>query len=625
MHEHELERSSTNEGLPIAPALADTLVAADFPTRRPGLDSRVVLLSAYSVILALCAVVVAQGLVHLIALATNIAFYGNFSFESRSPANNSLGLFVLVVPVIGGLVVGLMARYGSKAIRGHGIPEAMEQVLLNESKIHPLLTFLKPVSAAISIGTGGPFGAEGPIIATGGALGSFIGQIFKVTANERKILLTAGAAAGMTAIFGTPLAAVLLSIELLLFEFRPQSIIPVALGCATAMGARIVFEGYGPVFPMPVLTQPGGEALIVYIAIGALVGLCSILVTKSIYAIEDAFEKLPIHWMWWPAIGAVAVGIIGYFAPRTLGVGYNNITDILSGNLTLEVVAVLGLLKFISWSISLGSGTSGGTMAPLFTIGGVLGIVFGSLANYLLPAAGIDLRIASLVGMASLFAGASRALLTSVAMAFELTLQPIGLLPLLGGCAASYMLSSLLMKNSIMTEKIERRGVRVPSEYHADFLDRIIVRDVAVTSPVTLNADETLDAVRQWIYSQVQGTSHQGFPVTDKNNTLIGVITRRDIFDPKIPATLRTRDIIKRTPVCVYDDCSLREAADHMVNHDVGRLPVIRRGSGELAGIITRSDILMAHRQRIEEHSERSVKIDIKEYISVPRILKYPK
>jgi CBS domain-containing protein len=247
------------------------------------------------------------------------------------------------------------------------------------------------------------------------------------------------------------------------------------------------------------------------------------------------------------------------------------------------------------------------------------------LANYLLPAAGIDLRIASLVGMASLFAGASRALLTSVAMAFELTLQPIGLLPLLGGCAASYMLSSLLMKNSIMTEKIERRGVRVPSEYHADFLDRIIVRDVAVTSPVTLNADETLDAVRQWIYSQVQGTSHQGFPVTDKNNTLIGVITRRDIFDPKIPATLRTRDIIKRTPVCVYDDCSLREAADHMVNHDVGRLPVIRRGSGELAGIITRSDILMAHRQRIEEHSERSVKIDIKEYISVPRILKYPK
>jgi chloride channel protein, CIC family len=615
MPDHELERSSTNEGLPIAPSLGDSLIRANFPTQRSGLDKRVILIAAYSVVLALAAVLIAQALLALIALATNISFYGEFSFEDLSPAHNTLGLFVIAVPIIGGLIVGIMARYGSKAIRGHGIPEAMEQVLLNESKINPLLTFLKPVSTAIAIGTGGPFGAEGPIIATGGALGSFVGQIFKVTANERKTLLTAGAAAGMTAIFGTPLAAVLLAIELLLFEFKAKSVIPVALACVTAMGARIVFEGFNPVFPMPTLVQPGGEALILYVVIGALIGLCSVLVTKSVYAIEDAFERLPIHWMWWPALGAIAIGVIGFFVPRTLGVGYNNITDILSGNFTLQAVAILGLMKFLSWSISLGSGTSGGTMAPLFTIGGALGIVFGTVANILIPAAAIDIRIAALVGMASLFAGASRALLTSVAMAFELTLQPIGLLPLLGGCTASYLLSALLMKNSIMTEKIERRGVRVPSDYQADFLDRIKVSDVTSRDLISLAPSETIEEIREWITSQSHGSSHQGFPIISDTGGIMGVLTRRDIFDPNVSPSTSLKKVLKRTPVCVYEDCSLREAADHMVNHNVGRLPVIQRGTGKTTGIITRSDILMAHRSRIAEHTEESVAIDLKEYI----------
>ncbi len=562
--------------------------------------------------LAVAAVFIAQALIRLIALVTNISFFGKFSFDITSPAGNTLGLFVLVVPIIGGLIVGVMARYGAKGIRGHGIPEAMEQVLLNESRIHPLITFLKPLSAAIAIGTGGPFGAEGPIISTGGALGSFIGQIFPVAPSERKILLTAGAAAGMSAVFGTPVSAVLLSIELLLFEFKARSIIPVALAAATAAGVRMVFEGSAPIFTMTNLVQPSGTALTLYIIIGAIVGICSVLVTKSVYAVEDLFEKLPIHWMWWPALGAIAVGVCGFFVPRTLGVGYSNINDLLSNNLTVEFVGILCCVKFISWCISLGSGTSGGTMAPLFTIGAGLGTVFGATALWLFPAAGIDLRIAALVGMAALFAGATRALLTSVVMAFETTLQPLGLLPLLGGCTAAYLASSLLMKNTIMTEKIARRGVKVPSDYSADNLEQVLIRDVITNPPTSLRADQTIQEIRSWVGSKADGSTHQGYPIVDETGNVLGVLTRRDFLGSELPENTLLHELIHRPLTAVYDDSTLREAANHMLNHDVGRLPVLSRNDHHLLGIITRSDILAGNKARlaevIKEQQTRSIK-----------------
>ena len=315
-------------------------------------------------------------------------------------AVHGLGLWVIPIPIIGALIVGFMARYGSKAIRGHGIPEAMEQVLTNESRIPARITFLKPVSSAISIGTGGPFGAEGPIIATGGAIGSVVGQIIHSTTAERKTLLAAGAAAGMAATFGSPVSAVLLAIELLLFEFRPRSIIPVALAAVSAAGMRMAMEGSAPIFAMPNLQQPPVSALCFYILLGGLMGLIGVGVTRAVYFIEDGFEKLPIHWMWWPALGGLAVGLVGWLAPNTLGVGYYNIRDILSHNLTVGAIAFLCTMKFISWSISLGSGTSGGTLAPLFTIGGGMGAVIGSAFIWLAPNVGIDARIAALVGMA---------------------------------------------------------------------------------------------------------------------------------------------------------------------------------------------------------------------------------
>lgn len=436
-------------------------------------------------------------LVLLIDLVTNICFYGSFDFSFRSPADNHLGLLVIFLPAIGGLLVGLMALYGSKAIRGHGIPEAMEQILTNQSKIKPSIAFLKPISSAIAIGSGGPFGAEGPIIATGGALGSTIGQMFKITSNERKIILAAGATAGMSAIFGTPIAAVFLAIELLLFEFSPKAILPVALACITgAAGHQLLFEA-GPVFPMPNLESPTNLALGIYSAIGIGIGFLSLGLTKVVYWVEDTFEKLPIHWMWWPAIGGLAVGAIGYFFPHTLGVGYDNITSMLSGQVPLALMLSLCFFKFLSWAIALGSGTSGGTLAPLLTIGGAAGAIIGTLILVFFPDSGISIPMAALIGMSSMFAGASRAYLTSITFALEATMQSHALLPLLGACTASYLVSFFFMENTIMTEKIARRGVFTPDSYEPDVLKRITIAQVLGKGHNTSAKSYSIDALMQ--------------------------------------------------------------------------------------------------------------------------------
>jgi len=422
------------------------------------------------VVIAVLASGAGQLLLKLISFFTQLFFFGRISWAPVSPAQNHLGLWVVCVPVIGGLVVGLMARYGAKAIRGHGIPEAMEQILTNESRIPYRITFWKPVSSAVAIGSGGPFGAEGPIIATGGALGSALGQILRTEPHERKVLLAAGAAAGMTAVFGSPLASVLLAIELLLFEFRPRSLIPVSLACAAAAGIRIAVMGSAPIFPIAPLSAPSAPSLVFYILLGGAIGVVSIWVTGAVYAVEDAFEerlgrRLRVHWAFWPAIGAVAVGLIGYFSPRTLGVGYENIDDILSLRLGGQLLAVFVLAKFVSWVIALGSGTSGGTLAPLFSVGGGLGALLGAAAASAFPSLGIQPSLAALIGMAAIFAGASRAFLASTVFVFEVTRDSNAIIPLLGACALAFMISHLGMENSIMTEKIIRRGVEVPSEW----------------------------------------------------------------------------------------------------------------------------------------------------------------
>ncbi|MGN6520276.1 MAG: chloride channel protein [Dokdonella sp.] len=606
-HPPRIEALASTDALPVAPSLGDSLDAARMPRRSTLVDRRVVVVSLVAGVIAAAAALIAQLLTALIGVVTNLAFYGRWSTAFSSPAAHHLGAWVIVVPAVGGLVVGVMARWGSRAIRGHGIPEAMEQVLLNESKIPPRITFLKPLSSAVAIGTGGPFGAEGPIIATGGALGSLFGQLLRVTAIERKTLLAAGAAAGMAAVFGSPLSAIILAVELLLFELKPRSLIPVALATVVATGVRHVLVGSAPVFPMPPLPEPGGVALAFYVALGALIGLVSVGTTRIVYGIEDLFERLPIHWMWWPAIGGLAVGLIGWHAPLTLGVGYTNIEDIVAGRLGIAVLASLCVMKFLSWSIALGSGTSGGTLAPLFTIGGALGALAGIAVAALAPQLGVDPRIAGLVGMAAIFAGASRALLASIVFAFETTRQPVGLLPLIGGCTAAYLISALLMRNTIMTEKIARRGVRVPSEYAADFLEQVTAGEACTRDVVSLQTGDRLGDIRRWLNSGKPEAQHQGYPVLDGEGHVHGVLTRRDLLDVKLPDMHRVGDMVRREPILVREDHSLREAADHMVAQNVGRLIVVAPGAPHaMVGILTRGDLLAAHARRLREANEAS-------------------
>jgi CIC family chloride channel protein len=499
--------------------------------RTKPVNKRVFYLSLQVVANAIVIGLIAKILVWLIDLITNLSFYGRFSVGPASPAGNHLGVLVIFVPIVGALLVGLMARFGSKAIGGHGIPEAMEKIILADSRIPPALTFLKPLSAAISIGTGGPFGAEGPIIATGGAFGSLTGQWIHISASERKIVLAAGACAGMSAIFGSPLAAVLLAIELLLFEFSPRSIIPVALACVTGAGMHLVLFGQQPVFSMPAIPTPSTQALIIYVLLGGVIGVIAAFVSRSIYWIEDAFEKLPVHWMWWPAIGAVAIGVVGYFAPHTMGVGYDNIRTLLTGTAPLSIIVSLCFLKYLSWSISLGSGTSGGTLAPLFTIGGALGCLLGTGLLRYFPNSGIDLATTALIGMAAMFAGASRAWLTAIVFALETTGQVNGLLPLLGACVAAYFVSFFLMKGSIMTEKIQRRGVKAPDVYEPDVLRSVTVRQLVIPVRTTNTPGVFIKASDDaGLAAEIMGRENVDTLAVRDGDKVIGVITARSLL-----------------------------------------------------------------------------------------------
>ncbi len=605
-----MEQSTANKGIPISPSLNYLDNGPTEPKNSIFLKKRLLSISGLSIMVAVAISVIAKLLVWLINLVTNLSFYGTFAATFHSPAGNHLGLWVIIIPAIGGVLVGLMALYGSAAIRGHGIPEAMEQILVNQSRIKPSITFLKPISSAIAIGTGGPFGAEGPIIATGGALGSTIGQLFKITSNERKVLLAAGATAGMSAIFGTPIAAVFLAIELLLFEFSPKAILPVALACITgAAGHHLLFDS-GPVFPMPDLGTPSNIALAVYSFIGLVTGFTSLGLTKVVYVIEDAFEKLPIHWMWWPAIGGLAVGVIGYFAPHTLGVGYDNIINVLSGTLTLMFIVRLGFFKLLSWAIALGSGTSGGTLAPLLTIGGAGGAILGIAILNLFPGCGISIPMAALIGMSAMFAGASRAYLTSITFALEATMQSHALLPLLGACTASYLVSFFLMENTIMTEKIARRGVFTPDSFEADILGKLTVAQVISEDGMVLSSENTVKEVRDWL--KVNNDQANYFVMVDTDGAHIGTINRTDIFRHGLDPDAHLRHIVRDGNVYVRNTDSLRKAVELLANQTAEVLPVISADGNRVVGVLSYRDILSAYKEQLEENTHPHIHISLK-------------
>lgn len=598
--------------IPVAVSLNPALEAENIHPKKVQNRKRLLSISLVAVAIAVVISVIARFLVYLISLITNLAFFGSISIAESSPADNHLGLWVIAIPIAGGIVIGLMALYGSKAIRGHGIPEAMEQILTNQSKIKPTITYLKPLSAAISIGTGGPFGAEGPIIATGGAFGSTIGQLFRITHHERKILLAAGATAGMAAIFGSPIAAICLAIELLLFEFSPRSIIPVSLACITGAAGHHLLFGQEPVFAMSsAISVASNTALAAYSVMGIIIGLLSVAVTRLVYFIEDSFEKLPIHWMWWPAIGGIAVGVCGYFAPRTLGVGYNNITAILSGSLGVQVVLSLCLLKFISWAIALGSGTSGGTLAPLLTIGGATGALLGTAMLYLFPSSGVTVPLAALVGMSAMFTGASRAYLTSIIFALETTMQSNALLPLLATCGAAYFVSFFLMENTIMTEKIARRGVKTPDLYEPDILEKINVGDVMEKNGLAISEDNSVEEVMDWLKNEPEYNSNY-FVISSNSGEYRGILSSSSLFNKQHTSYTTVGSLVRIKNTWVLPDSSLRNAVETMAKKDIDVLPVLSRENKTVIGILSYQNILSGYKQGIDDHTKKNPNISLK-------------
>lgn len=557
---------------------------------------RVIPIALLAIVIGFIGTFVAWILLRLIGFFTNAFYYGRWSTALVSPAGNHLGWFAVLVPVAGSLVIGLMARYGSERIRGHGIPEALESILINGSKVQPRLAVLKPLSSAISIGSGGPFGAEGPIIMTGGAIGSLVAQLFHLTAAERKTLLVAGAAAGMAATFATPIAAVLLAVELLLFEWKPRSAIPVALASATAGAARRYILGLGPLFPVPAhAIFIGPQGLAGCVIAGLLAGGLSALLTLGVYGAEDAFKKLPIHWMWWPAIGGVFVGLGGMIFPQALGVGYDTIQALLQGDVPRTVIAGVLLVKSAIWVISLGSGTSGGVLAPLLMMGAAL----GGVESIFLPHEGAGFW--PLVSMGAILGGTMRAPFTAILFALELTHDINVLLPLLVAAMLAHGTTVLLLKRSILTEKVARRGFHITREYATDPLEILFVREVMRTQLVVLPADASVEELRR---AAVRG--QHLYPVVDAEKRITGVVTRRGLRELRDSLF----DVV-REPVVAYPDEPLRVVVFRMAETGLTRLPVVEPGTGKLAGMVSLHDLLAARVRNLNEerHRERILKL----------------
>ena len=524
-------------------------------------------------------------LLHLIRLFTNLFFFQTLSTRNQSPATNALGLLVIAVPVVGGLIIGLMARYGSEKIRGHGIPEAIEAILFNKSRMSPKVALLKPISSGIAIGSGGPFGAEGPIIMTGGALGSLVGQFFRITGGERKTLLVAGAVAGMTAVFGTPVAAVMLAIELLLFELRPRSLLPVAVACCVAAAVRPLLLDGGPLFALR--TAPADLATLAScVAAGLAAGALSWTVSTTLYKVEDLFGRLPLHWMWWPALGGVVVGIGGWLEPRALGVGYDVIADLLANRLAADVVLALIVCKAVMWVVALGSGTSGGVLAPLLMMGAALGVLVGPLLPGGQPA------LWPLVFMAATLGGMMRAPIMSVMFALELTQDINALLPLLVASAVAYGFTVVTMPRSILTEKISRRGHHIYREYGIDPLERHIVAEVMSRDVVTVDGDAGIADALERHFGSTQ--THRAFPVL-VGARFIGMIDRDSLSEGlRRHGDARVADLFgANVPPMALPDENCRIIATRLAVHGLERLPVVSDAqSRRLVGLVARSDLI---------------------------------
>jgi H+/Cl- antiporter ClcA/predicted transcriptional regulator len=578
-------------GMPIVSADEHPRRLADYSA-----DYRMLILAAMAVVAGTGGAFSAWALLKLIAFATNVFWYGSFSFAPAVIADRG-PLLLLLIPILGGLIVGLMARYGSDKIRGHGIPEAIETILFGESRLSLKVAVLKPISSAVSIGSGGPFGAEGPIIMTGGAIGSLFAQLFRLSAAERKTLLVAGATAGMTGIFGTPFASIMLAVEVLLFEWKPRSFVPVVTAVLVALAWRPLLVGSGPLFPFAAATPGGIEPVAISAVLGVVMGLEAGLLSFILYKIEDGFHALPIHWMWWPAIGAVAVGIGGLLDARVLGAGYGTIQQLLDGHLVAKAVLVLLVIKAVVWLIALGSGTSGGILAPLLILGGCAGFLIGQY----LPG---DPGFWAMVGMAGVMSGVMRAPMTGALFAAELTDHLSALPETIAAGAAAYAVSVLIMKRSILTEKIARRGRHILREYTVDALEFLQAGQLMTPDPATLPGSMAIPDVVRFFSEEAD---HRSYPVIDEQGRLLGLVSRTDALRWQVGQRAEGHladHLSDASAQFAYPETPTGNVADMMVETGVGRVPIIDPETKKVVGIVSRQDLL-----KVRSTQERGEKL----------------
>lgn len=563
-------------------------------------DIRMALLSLMALATGTGGALAAWVLLHLIGLVTNLMWFHRLSFDAASPAEAAGGIATVMVPIIGSLIIGVMARFGSDKIRGHGIPEAIEAILYGESKLSLKVALLKPLSSAVSIGSGGPFGAEGPIIMTGGAIGSLFAQRFHLTAAERKTLLVAGAAAGMTAIFGTPFAAILLAVEVLLFEWKPRSFVPVVASVIVAFCWRPYLVGAGALFPAEWTLAASPTVFALAIGVGGLVGLLACVLSKALYGIEDAFHRLPIHWMWWPAIASVFVGIGGLIDPRVLGAGYETIEALVSGSMAMRAVVLLLLVKACVWLAALGSGTSGGILAPLLIIGGAM----GALVGVWLPGGSGPW---AMIGMAGMMSAAMRAPLTAALFVAELTGQFVALPEAVAGSGTAFALAVLLLRRSILTEKISRRGRHISHEFTVDPLALRLADEVMTQNPETLPADMPVQDALAFFEGEA---THRSYPVVDQAGRPVALASRSDAFrwqqeGQAVTGTLGETLSDASLPLVTADTPS-DAVANLMISEDAGRVCVVDPADGRLVGIVARRDLLRSRAVALQSERHRA-------------------
>lgn len=574
------------------------------------LEPEIVRICCFAVLVGAVAGLVAQALLALIQLFTNIFFYGRFSFAYSIPAHHHLGLWIILIPPIGALLVGVMIHFWEPTLKGHGIPEAMESVLFGHSRMRLRVALLKPLATAFAIGTGGPFGAEGPIIQTGAALGSLFGQAVGLTPYYRRVLLASGAAAGMAATFTAPMAGILVAIELLLFELRARSFIPVALAASVATGVRIHFAGWAPLFPTPMFRLTGMNELWLFALLGLVMGAAGIIMIRVLSWLEDFFDELPVpnRLIWAPVIGGFLLGGIGYFYPQVLGTSYDTIRDMLNDRLNLANLTGISFAKFWALVLSLGSGTTGGVFAPSLVVGGGIGASFAILFRHIAPGLVSDPAFYALAAMGGMFGGIARAPLTSIVFLFELSHNPNAILPLIICVMISDAVVRLCSRDSIMTVKLVKRGLIILQDYSVPVLMRARIDQVMRKEFSLLHADDELQKVLETFVPGELGL----IPVIEQGGELVGIVEPHDLLRTEPPDHHFTmRELARRDYVLAYLGESVDQVHREMMLKNTENVVVVAPDDNRKpVGIARANDILQLRRWLMEEEtSDRAVKV----------------